>query len=116
MSIPRFRWVALGLLVAAAAPVLFAMDLSPGREQLWARFTHPVKFADLLLPEGNYLIVHDDDDLPRPCLRRRLAEDCFDFGGGEVGFVGRVSHALIVLGGGARRAENGFDFDVHRGG
>ena len=79
MSIPRFRWVAFSALLAAAAPVLFAMDFSPDRDQLWARFTRPVKFADLLLPQGNYLFVHDDEKsaMMEPCLYV-YAEDNLD--------------------------------------
>jgi hypothetical protein len=65
----RSLWV-LGAIVAVAAPALWAFDLSPSRDAVWAQFRHPVFFADRLLPEGKYLIVHDDEKsaMMEPCL------------------------------------------------
>lgn len=69
----RFRgtlWLPLGLIAVAAAPLLWAFDLSPTKNRVWVDFIHPVMFADRLLPEGKYLFVHDDDKSARmePCL------------------------------------------------
>jgi hypothetical protein len=60
----------LGAVVALAAPILLAFDDSLSQDRLWAEFKHPVKFADRLLPVGNYLIVHDDQKsaMAEPCL------------------------------------------------
>jgi hypothetical protein len=57
-------------MVAVAAPVLWAFDLSPKRDAAWVQFQHPVLFADRLLPEGKYLFVHDDYNraIMEPCL------------------------------------------------
>jgi hypothetical protein len=70
MRIPKSTWLILGAVVALAAPVLLAFDDSLGQDRLWAEFRHPVKFADRLLPVGNYLIVHDDQKsaMAEPCL------------------------------------------------
>lgn len=70
MRFPKSTWIALALLAAVAAPVLSAFDVSLGQDRLWARFRQPVKFADRLLPPGNYLIVHDDEKsaMAEPCL------------------------------------------------
>jgi hypothetical protein len=63
-------WMALGLMAAVTAPVLSAYDASLSQDRLWAQFRLPVKFADQLLPVGNYLIVHDDSKsaMAEPCL------------------------------------------------
>jgi hypothetical protein len=70
MRFPKYGLLAWGVLVAVTAPVLLAFDLSTTRDQVWAHFRQPVMFADRLLPEGNYLFVHDDDKSARmePCL------------------------------------------------
>jgi len=70
MRFPKSFWMALGLMAAVTAPVLSAFDSSLGQDRLWAQFRLPVKFADQLLPVGNYLIVHDDSKsaMAEPCL------------------------------------------------
>ena len=69
MRFPGFSLLAWGVLVAAV-PVLLASDLSPSQDRVWAHFKHPVIFADRLLPEGDYLVVHDNDKsaMGEPCL------------------------------------------------
>lgn len=69
MRLSKSTWIALGL-VALAAPVLLAFDASLSQDRLWAQFRFPVKFADRLLPVGNYLFVHDDEKsaMGEPCL------------------------------------------------
>jgi hypothetical protein len=71
MKLAGWRWSLLaGILLAAAAPILFAFDIVPGQNRVWAQFRQPVLFADRLLPEGNYLVVHDDEKsaMGEPCL------------------------------------------------
>lgn len=70
MRFRGFSLLTLAVILAATAPVLWAFSLTPSQDQVWVRFLHPVKFADRLLPEGNYLFVHDDDKsaLMEPCL------------------------------------------------
>jgi hypothetical protein len=70
MRFPKSTWVALGLMAAQTAPVLWALDASLGQDRLWAQFKYPVKFADRLLPAGDYLIIHDDSKsaMAEPCL------------------------------------------------
>ncbi len=70
MRFPKTIWIALGLLAALTVPALSAFDPSLGQDQLWAQFRLPVKFADRLLPVGNYLIVHDNEKsaMAEPCL------------------------------------------------
>jgi hypothetical protein len=60
----------LGVIAVVLAPILLAADISPMENRAWARFIHPVKFHDVLLPEGNYLFVHDDEAkiIGEPCL------------------------------------------------
>ncbi len=70
MRFPVRSILAFAVLVAAAAPVLWAFDLSPSPDRVWAQFRHRVLFADRLLPEGRYLFVHDDEKsaMMEPCL------------------------------------------------
>ena len=70
MRFPRSTSMALGLILAVTAPVLLAFDASLKQDRLWAHFNYPVKFADRLLPVGDYLIVHDDSKsaMAEPCL------------------------------------------------
>jgi hypothetical protein len=70
MRLTGYSLLAWCVVVAVTAPVLLAFDFSTNRDQVWAHFIHPVMFADRLLPEGNYLFVHDDDKSARmePCL------------------------------------------------
>jgi hypothetical protein len=66
----RASILTLGLIAVVLAPILLAADFSPMESRAWARFIHPVKFDDTLLPEGNYLFVHDDEAkiIGEPCL------------------------------------------------
>src|SRR3972149_4169338 len=70
MRFPAWTLLAWGILVAAAAPILLALDVTPSQDRVWAHFRHPVLFVDRLLPEGDYLVVHDNDKsaMAEPCL------------------------------------------------
>lgn len=65
------------LIVAVAAPLLLAADVSMDQDRLWARFESNVKFADRFLPAGDYLVVHDDAKKAagEPCLYVYKASD-----------------------------------------
>ena len=70
MRFPGWSLLGWGVLVAAAAPILLALDVMPSQDRVWAHFRHPVLFVDQLLPEGDYLVVHDNDKsaMGEPCL------------------------------------------------
>lgn len=70
MKVHGWKLLSCAVLVAAAAPVLWALDVTPKQDRVWAHFTHAVLFLDRLLPEGDYLVVHDNEKsaLGQPCL------------------------------------------------
>lgn len=70
MRFPGWSLVAWGIFAAAAAPILLALDVTPTQDSVWAHFIHPVVFVDRLLPEGDYLVVHDNEKsaMGEPCL------------------------------------------------
>lgn len=69
MRLPLTALLVVGLVALVAVPLLLAAD-TPNLSRAWARFDHVVKFADVLLAEGDYLFVHDDDKkaMGEPCL------------------------------------------------
>lgn len=70
MRFPGWKLLSCAILVAAAAPVLWGLDVLPSQDRVWAHFIHPVLFMDRLLPEGDYLVVHDNEKsaMGEPCL------------------------------------------------
>jgi hypothetical protein len=70
MRFPGWKLLCGAIVAAVAAPVLFALDVAPSQARVWAKFQHPVWFVDRLLPEGDYLVVHDNEKSARgePCL------------------------------------------------